>query len=84
MAPGRDPDGIARLFKRTRGIGESGLQRAGELGGGLVWGLADRAALIDGVLFVTEDFRRGGAGHHQHQNSDPGAPAKAAPGEPRG
>ncbi len=80
---GRDPFAVGSLFERSRDIGESDRQRAGEFGGRLVSELADRAMLIGYVLLVTEDLGGGGAGHRHHQDYDPGAPVKAAPCELR-
>ena len=74
---GRDPFAVGSLFERLRHIGESELQRAGELGGRLVSELADRAMLIGCVLLVTEDLGGAGAGHRHHQDDDPCAPATA-------
>ena len=80
---GRDPFGVGSLREQLRNIGESDLQRAGEIGGRLVSKLADRAMLIGRVLLVTEDLGGGGTGHRHRQNDDPGAPAGAASCEPR-
>ena len=76
---GRDPCAVGSQFKRLRNIGESDLQRAGELGGRLVSELADRTMLIGCVLLVTQDLGGGGAGHRHRQDDDPCAPATAAP-----
>ena len=79
----RDPFAAGSLFEQLRNIGKSGLQRAGEFGGGLVSELADRAMLIGCVLLVTEDLGGGAAGHRHHQDDDPCAPATATSCEPR-
>ena len=80
---GRDPCAAGSLFERLRNIGESDMQRAGEVGGGLLSELADRAMLIGLVLLVTEDLGSGGTGHRHRQDDDPCAPATATPCEPR-
>ena len=80
---GCDPPAVDGLLKRLRHVRESDLQESGRFGSWLVPELADRAVLVGCVLFVADGRDGRGAGQHQRQGDDPGAPAGAASREPR-
>ena len=80
---GCDPTAGDDPFERLRDVRESDLQGSGRFGGGLVPELADRAVLVRCVFFVADGLCGRGAGQHQRQEDDPGAPTGTACSEPR-
>ena len=80
---GCNPPAVDGLLERLRHVRESDLQGSGRFSGWLVPELADRAVLVGCVLLVADGRDGRGAGQHQRQSDDPGAPAGAPPREPR-
>ena len=80
---GCDPSAGDDLLERLRNVRESDLQGPGRFGGRLVPKLADRAVLVRFVVLVTDGLYGGGAGQHQRQEDDPGAPTGTTRCEPR-
>jgi len=81
---GCDPAAGDDPFERLRDVRESDLQGSGRFGGRLVPELADCAVLLRCVVFVADGLCGRGAGQHQRQEDDPGAPTGTTCSEPRG
>ena len=79
---GCDPSAGDDLFERLRNVRESDLQEPGRFGSRLVPELADRAVLVGCVLLVADGRYGRGAGQHQRQEDDPGAPTGTTCREP--
>ncbi len=80
---GCDPSAGDDRFERLRNVRESDLQEPGRFGSRLVPELADRAVLVGCVLLVADGRYGRGAGQHQRQEDDPGAPTGTTCLEPR-
>ena len=80
---GCDPSAVDGMLDRLGNVREPDLQGAGRFGCRLMPELADRAVLVRRVLLVADGRDRRGAGQHERQEDDPGAPAGAASCEPR-
>lgn len=70
-------------FERLRDVRESNLQGSGRFGSGLVAELADCTVLVRCVVFVADGLCGRGAGQHQRQEDNPGAPTGTTCSEPR-
>ena len=71
---GCNPTAGDDLFERLRDVRESDLQGSGRFGSGLVPELADCAVMVRCVVFVADGLCGRGAGQHQRQEDNPGAP----------
>ena len=79
---GCDPSAVDSLLERLRNVRESNLQGSERCDGRLVSELADRAVLVGCVLLVADGRGGCGTGQNQRHGDAPGAPARAASGEP--
>ena len=79
---GCDPSAVVSRLDRLRNVRATDVEKCGRFGGGLV-PLADRAVLVDSVLFVPDGLGDRGAGEQHRQGDDPDAPAGASSCEPR-